>query len=86
MPEILPVVMTTHGEMGLGTIRMQELLTAAYKRRIMAEGKRSDGLNPTSLSASFRNLFRDLIQVAVARGTGYMLCEAGQLLPGPRLT
>jgi hypothetical protein len=80
-PQFVPLVITTHGEMGLAMIAHQEWVTGVYRDKVVQEGldhPREDGLSSEQLTASFRTEFRVGVQVAVAKGLAQMLAEAGQ--------
>jgi hypothetical protein len=76
-PIFLAAAVSTFGELGVETVRLQELLTSAYSRKLAREGNRDDGFSIQSLTAEFRNKFRDRIQVSVAKGLGRMINTCG---------
>ena len=52
-PVILPVAISTHGELCPGAVRVQEWLTAKYRERLVLEGDRDDGEKLEDLTAPF---------------------------------
>jgi hypothetical protein len=76
-PTFLAAVTTTHGEMGLDTFVLQEWLTKAYKRKLLREPDRIDGLTHAQLTATFRNKLRLAVQIATAKGQADMILSAG---------
>jgi hypothetical protein len=79
-PGFAPLVVTTHGEMGLAMIEHQEWATAAYRDKITRESydnPREDGQSVKHLTAQYRTQYRTGVQVAVAKGEAKMLSEAG---------
>jgi hypothetical protein len=80
-PLFVPLVVTTHGEMGLAMIAHQEWVTGVYRDKVINEGlvhEREDGVSAVQLTATFRTAFRTGVQVAIAKGLAQMLAEAGQ--------
>ena len=60
-PQFMPLVITTHGEMGLSMIAHQEWVTGVYRDKVVQEGldhPREDGLSSEQLTAIFRTEFR----------------------------
>ena len=76
-PKFLAGVVTTLGEIGLETIKIQEFLTWVYARNKSLEGERQDGKKLVTLTAEFRNDLRTKIVIGVAKGMGRMLNTAG---------
>jgi hypothetical protein len=79
-PVFVPLVVTTHGEMGLAMVKHQEWVTGVYKAKVAQDGldhPREDGVSPKQLTSVFRTEFRTSVQVAVAKGVAQMLSEAG---------
>jgi len=76
-PIFMAVVLSTFGEFGLETVKLQEFLTSAYARKLAREGSRQDGLSTQTLTAQFRNKFRNRMQIAVAKGIGRMINTCG---------
>ena len=70
-------MVTTYGELGRETVKLQEWLTSAYGRRLDREGPRDDGTSRARLTAEFRNNFRLSMLTAVAKGLAAMLNSAG---------
>jgi hypothetical protein len=76
-PTILPVAVSTHGELCPGAVRMQEWLVGKYRARVLLEGDRDDGEKPETLTANFRRDFRSSLLVASCKGLADMLLSAG---------
>lgn len=76
-PKFYPAVCSTFGECGAGLFSLQERIIKAYLRDLDVQGPRLDGYSPSYLSAVFREDFKASVQVAVAKGVGRMLLEAG---------
>ena len=76
-PVILPVAISTHGELCPGAVRIQEWLTAKYRERLVLEGDRDDGEKLEDLTAAFRGEFRSSLLVASCKGLADMLLAAG---------
>ena len=76
-PTFYAAVVSTYGELGQETVKLQEWLTSAYGRRLDREGPRDDGTSRARLTAAFRNHFRLRMLTAVAKGLGAMLNSAG---------
>ena len=76
-PLILPVVVSTHGELCPGAVRLQEWLVEKYRARLQLEGDRDDGAEEADLTAAFRREFRASLTAAVAQGHSDMLTAAG---------
>ena len=76
-PKFLTAAMSTAGEMGLETIQLQEWLTASYARMLGTQPKRDDGIGLKTLTAEFRNRYRNRLAIAVARGQAQMCLSAG---------
>ena len=85
-PRILPVVITTHGELCAGALRLQEWLTACYKERLLLEPDRDDGLKLSDLLADFRQNFHSSLLVAACRSHSDMLTSAGRVFRRGRVT
>jgi len=77
-PLILPVVISTHGELCPGTVRLQEWLVERYRARLRLEGERDDGMDEDDLITAFRCELRAALLVATAKGTAEMLAVAGR--------
>jgi hypothetical protein len=77
LPVFHAFVMSTLGELGPGSIAVQEFLLACYARRLRREGPRRDGLTKSFLTAQFRSKLRIGLQVAVAKGCAQMSLNAG---------
>ena len=77
MPKFLPVVVSTHGELGRGAQTLIERLTHSYGLRLTEEGERKDGAEVGELTARFRHELRCTLKVAVAKGLGRMLLASG---------
>ena len=76
-PEFIAAAMSTAGEMGWETIRLQEILTASYARMLGTQPKRDDGIGIKKLTANYRNKLRNRVAIAVARGQARMCFSAG---------
>ena len=76
-PLIMPVAVSTHGELCAGAVRLQEWLVEKYRARLQLEGDRDDGAEEAALTAAFRREFRASLIAAVARGHSDMLAAAG---------
>ena len=76
-PKFWACVATTHWELGLEAIKLQEYLTWNYGKKLAMEGHRDNGKKISTLTAQFRNDFRLKIVVAVAKGQARMLNTAG---------
>ena len=77
-PLILPVVVSTHGEICPGTVQLREWLVQQYRARLRLEGEREDGEKEDDLITSFRCELRAALLVATAKGTAEMLTVAGR--------
>ena len=77
-PLILPVVISTHGELCPGTVELQEWLVQQYRARPRLEGERDDGMEEDHLITTFRCELRAALLVAMAKGTAEMLAVAGK--------
>jgi hypothetical protein len=77
-PLILPVIISTHGELCPGTVQLQEWLTKRYRARLRLEGDRDDGEKEDDLVTAFRCWLRASLLVAVAKGTAKILAVAGR--------
>jgi hypothetical protein len=77
-PLILPVVVSTHGELCPGTVQLQEWLVERYRARLRLEGERDDGEQEDELITAFRCELRAALLVATAKGTAEMLTVAGR--------
>ena len=53
-PLILPVVVSTHGELCPGAVQLQEWLVERYRARLRLEGERDDGEEEDELITAFR--------------------------------
>ncbi len=67
-PRFFAAVCSTLGEYGQDTFELSELITAAFKEKMVRMGDRCDDQKPAWLSAAFRNKLRTLIQFAVGKG------------------
>jgi len=76
-PTFIAAVVSTFGEFGLETIKLQEALTNAYARKLSREGNRQDGFSVQRLTAEYRNKFRNRLHIAVAKGIGRMINTCG---------
>jgi len=77
VPTFLPLVATTHHELGEGFGQLEGFLLAAYQQRLEDEGERPDGLVATDLLASFLTEFRFDVHCAIAKGQAQMQLAAG---------
>ena len=57
-PTLVAAVATAYGEISSEMIKLRELLTSAYARKLAREGHRNDGLSIQFLTAEYRNKFR----------------------------
>ena len=57
--------------------KLSELITAAFKEKMVRMGDRCDDQTPAWLSAAFRNKLRTSIQFAVGKGLANMLLYSG---------
>ena len=78
-PRILPVVLSTHGELCPGALQLQEWLVDKYRLRLELEGERDDGRKVAELVADFRHNFHVSLLVAVVQGHADMLTTAGNI-------
>ena len=76
-PKFGGCVATTHGELGLETIKLQEYLTWNYGKKLAMEGHRDNGKKISTLTAEYRNDFRVKIMMAIAKGQARMLNTTG---------
>jgi len=76
-PIFLAAAVSTFGESGVETVRLQELLTNAYSRKLVREGNWDDGFSIQALTVEFCNNFRDRINISVAKGLGIMINTCG---------
>merc|ERR1719273_2411245 len=76
-PTFIAAVAATFGELGVETINLQEFLTNAYAKKLAKEGNRDDGFSIETLTAAYRNKFRNRIQVAIAKGIATMINTCG---------
>ena len=76
-PTFIAAVASTFGELGVETIKLQEFLTNAYARKLAGEGNRDDGFSIRTLTAAYRNKFRNRMHVAIAKGVARMINTCG---------
>ena len=77
LPEIMPAAMSTLGEIGKGTLAVQEFILSIYKKSLDAAGPRDDGYSANQLTANFRANFRMGALASVAVGQTEMFAHAG---------
>ena len=76
-PKFFAFVVSSLGELGEDAIRVIEILTGAYRRKVEREGERDDGETPQGLTSDFRNRFHTAIQMAVLKGNARMTAASG---------
>jgi len=81
IPTFIPMVATTHHELGPGFAQVQEWLVDVLKAKLEMEGPRDDGKSETDIASAFRFHFRLAMHFAIANGQALMQTTAGVPVP-----
>ena len=76
-PSFSPFALADNGELGPSAISFQEWLVERYRKHLLTEPPRIDGLTPQALVRFFRHRLKLSVQFALASGYGAMLNAAG---------
>jgi hypothetical protein len=77
LPEFVPAIATTHGELGPELHQFLEWIIMGYKAKMKQMPPRPDGQNVADLARTFRRRLRERVLVAIMKGTARVLRTAG---------
>ena len=77
LPEFVPAIATTHGELGPELHQFLEWIVMGYKAKMKQMPPRPDGQSVADLARTFRRRLRERVLVAIMKGTARVLRTAG---------